>query len=198
MLRRTGDHAILDRVSFLQSKNAHCLHAHIVIRRKLFHRDVRHIRHRARQHLGSAPVRVTHADQRNLDLLERSIVIKRNAPKLLYAQHINDLDDRVNFLARVPICLKPHLRFQQLNLKRKLRLLRSLLFPLFLCGGFLRSRSSGFVGRLLCSRSKSAATTNHNRANKTCVSQTCHVESLGRTAPIVKRVSPSFPRSHQS
>ena len=71
------------------------------------------------KNLAGATIRVADFHQWNLHLLKRAIVIEPQPRKLAGACKVVDFDDRVYFLARIPVRFKPDVRFQQLNLKRK-------------------------------------------------------------------------------
>ena len=145
------NHSILNRVAVLQPEDSNRFHSHIMIGGKILHGRIRRIRDRARQDLAGAAVCVADLHKRNLHLLKRAVVIKSQPRKLPRARKIVDLDDRVHFLPRIPITLKPDVRLQQLDLKRKRRLLLTLRRSRLLarrsrfcwfCRRFLRQRCS--------------------------------------------------------
>ena len=188
MLCCCRDYAVLDRVAFLQPEDAHGFHAHILIGGEFLHGWIRGVHNGARQKFARAAVCVADAHQRNLHLLKRAIVIKRQPRKLVRSQNVVDLDDGVDFLPRIPVDLKPDVRFQQLYLEGKIRLAGALLRRgCFFLGRVLR-RFGRFLPVLLCEgRPKYHQQGCQQPEEAKSIACACHGESLGAAAPRVKR-----------
>ncbi len=108
MVRGGGDHAVFERVAGFEAQDAGGLDADVLVGGGVDDDGIGIVSDGPGENLGGPAAGVGDLDERDFDLLKRSVVVEIEAGELACAQFVVDFHAGVDFFSAGPVGLEPN------------------------------------------------------------------------------------------